>query len=79
MEISVEKGGTPGQIALAWVFAQGDDSVPIPGTKHESYLRENIAAADIDLTAEDRKRLDAASPKGATTGERYADMSTVNH
>ncbi len=77
-EIADEKGVNPGQIALAWVLAQGDDIVPIPGTKHESYLRENIAATDVTLTAEDLKRLDAASPKGATTGERYADMSTVN-
>jgi aryl-alcohol dehydrogenase-like predicted oxidoreductase len=77
-EIAAEKKATPGQIALAWVLAQGDDVVPIPGTKHEHYLRENIAAADIVLTDEDLARLDEAAPKGATTGDRYADMSTVN-
>jgi aryl-alcohol dehydrogenase-like predicted oxidoreductase len=52
--------------------------VPIPGTKHEKYLLENIAAADIVLTAEDLKRLDEAAPKGGIKGDRYADMSTVN-
>lgn len=77
-EIADEKNATPGQIALAWVLAQGDDIVPIPGTKHEEYLLENIAAADIVLNAEDLKRLDEAAPKGATIGARYADMSTVN-
>jgi len=77
-ELAAEKHATPGQIALAWVLAQGDDIVPIPGTKHEKYLRENIAAAEIVLTKDDLVRLDEAAPKGATTGERYADMSTVN-
>jgi aryl-alcohol dehydrogenase-like predicted oxidoreductase len=78
-EIAKEKGVTPGQLALAWVLAQGDDIVPIPGTKHENYLKENIAAADVVLNADDLASLDKVMPKGATSGARYADMSTVNH
>lgn len=77
-ELAAEKGVKPGQLALAWVLAQGDDIVPIPGTKHLQYLKENIAAADIELSAEDLERLDAAAPHGATAGDRYPDMSTVN-
>jgi aryl-alcohol dehydrogenase-like predicted oxidoreductase len=77
-EIADEKGAKPGQIALAWVLAQGDDIVPIPGTKHLDYLQENIGAVDIELTDDDLQRLDEAAPAGATAGARYADMSTVN-
>lgn len=77
-EIAKEKGIKPGQLALAWVLAQGKDIVPIPGTKHLEYLKENIAAVDIDLTDDDIKRLDEAAPKGVTAGDRYANMSTVN-
>lgn len=77
-EIADEKDVTSGQLALAWVLAQGDDIVPIPGTKHVKYLKENIAAADIELTDEDLRRLDEAAPQGAAAGPRYADMSTVN-
>ncbi len=77
-EIADEKGVKPGQLALAWVLAQGDDIVPIPGTKHMKYLEENIASADIKLTEEDLQRLDEAAPKGGTFGSRYPDMSTVN-
>lgn len=77
-EIAQEKGVKPGQLALAWVLAQGDDIVPIPGTRHINYLEENIAAVDIELTADDLKRLDEAAPKGGTAGDRYPDMSTVN-
>lgn len=77
-EIADEKGCTPGQLALAWVLAQGDDIVPIPGTKHIEYLKENIGALDIELSAEDLYRLDGVMPKGAAAGGRYADMSTVN-
>ena len=58
-------------------LAQGDDVVPIPGTKRVSYLEENLGAADIALSADDLRRLDEASPVGATAGDRYADMSTV--
>ena len=77
-EISAEKGITPSQLALAWVLAQGDDVVPIPGTKRVAYLEENVAAAGITLTDDDARRLEEAFPKGATAGDRYPDMSTVN-
>jgi aryl-alcohol dehydrogenase-like predicted oxidoreductase len=76
--LAEERGITPGQLALAWVMAQGDDVVPIPGTKRRTYLEENAAAAEIELTAEELERLDAAVPAGAVAGERYPDMSTVN-
>ena len=77
-EMANEKGIKPSQLALAWLLAQGQDIVPIPGTKRESYLLENAAAADIVLSEEDLVRLDTVAPKGAAAGERYADMSTVN-
>ncbi|MEO8291069.1 MAG: aldo/keto reductase [Gaiellaceae bacterium] len=77
-EIAAEKGVTPAQLALAWVLAQGNDIVPIPGTKRVSYLEENVAAVDVELTEDDLARLEEAFPKGATFGERYADMSSVN-
>src|SRR5689334_12861892 len=75
-----EKGCTTAQLALAWVLAQGDDIVPIPGTKHVKYLDENIGALDVRLTDEDQKRLDAILPPGAAAGERYhaRGMETVN-
>ena len=69
---------TPAQLALAWVLHRGDDVVPIPGTKRVSYVEQNLAAADILLSAEDLARLDEASPVGAASGDRYADMSTVD-
>ena len=78
-EIAQEKGVEASQLALAWVLAQGQDIVPIPGTKHVKYLKENIAAVDIELSADDLKRLDEAAPKGSAVGDRYPDMSTVNH
>src|SRR5436190_1822121 len=68
-EIAAEKGITPGQLALAWVLAQGDDVVPIPGTKRRAYLEENLAAAGVELSAEDLARIDAEVPKAA--GDRY--------
>jgi aryl-alcohol dehydrogenase-like predicted oxidoreductase len=71
------KGCTPAQLALAWLLAQGDDIVPIPGTKREKYLRENVAAADITLTPEELAAIDAAAPRGAAAGDRYPDMSGV--
>jgi aryl-alcohol dehydrogenase-like predicted oxidoreductase len=77
-EIATEKQVTPGQLALAWLLAQGDDIVPIPGTKHRKYLEENVAALEILLSPGDLERIDEAAPKGATAGPRYADMSTVN-
>ena len=77
-EIAAERGVTPGQLALAWVLAQGDDVVPIPGTKRVQYLEENAAAADVELSDDDLRRLDEAFPLGAAEGDRYPDMSTVN-
>jgi aryl-alcohol dehydrogenase-like predicted oxidoreductase len=77
-EIAEEKGVTSGQLALAWVLAQGKDIVPIPGTKRREYLEENVAATEIELTPEDLARLDEAAPPGATSGDRYADMSTID-
>lgn len=77
-EIAREKGATPAQVALAWVLAQGDDIVPIPGTKRVKYLEENVGAVNIVLTPEEIKKLNEAAPRGGTAGTRYADMSTVN-
>ncbi len=77
-QIAAEKGVTPGQLALAWVLHQGDDIVPIPGTKHRRYLEENVAALEIRLDTEDLARIDQAAPVGATAGDRYPDMSTVH-
>lgn len=77
-QIAQEKKITPGQLALAWVLAQGEDIVPIPGTKHTRHLVENLAAVNVQLTSEDLARIDATAPKGATAGERYSDMSSVN-
>jgi aryl-alcohol dehydrogenase-like predicted oxidoreductase len=77
-EIAEEKGCTAAQLALAWVLAQGDDIVPIPGTKRASYLEENLAAADISLSQDDLRRIDEVAPRGATHGDRYPNMSTVN-
>jgi aryl-alcohol dehydrogenase-like predicted oxidoreductase len=77
-EIAAEKGATPGQLALAWVLAQGEDLVPIPGTKRVCYLEENVAAAEVELSEEDLQRIDAAAPPGGAAGDRYADMSSVD-
>ncbi|MFO1075512.1 MAG: aldo/keto reductase [Geminicoccaceae bacterium] len=72
-EIAAAKGCTPGQLALAWVLAQGDDIVPIPGTKRRRYLEENVAALAVALTAEDLAAIDRAMPPGAAAGARYAE------
>jgi aryl-alcohol dehydrogenase-like predicted oxidoreductase len=77
-EIAAEKDVTPGQLALAWVLAQGDDVVPIPGTKRVTYLEENVAAAGVVLEDKDLARLDEAVPRDAVVGERYGDMSTID-
>jgi aryl-alcohol dehydrogenase-like predicted oxidoreductase len=77
-EIAAEKGVTASQLALAWVLHQGDDIVPIPGTKRVRYLEENAAAAFVELSPADLARIDEAAPRGATAGDRYPDMSTVN-
>ena len=77
-EIAQEKGITPAQLALGWVLAQGEDLVPIPGTKRREYLEENAAAADVELSDEDLARIEAELPPVA--GERYdeAGMASVN-
>jgi aryl-alcohol dehydrogenase-like predicted oxidoreductase len=79
-EMANEKDCTTAQLALAWVLAQGDDIVPIPGTKRIRYLDENIAALDVKLSGEDLDRLDAILPPGAAAGDRYhaQGMTTVN-
>jgi aryl-alcohol dehydrogenase-like predicted oxidoreductase len=73
-----DKDCTPGQLALAWVLAQGDDVVPIPGTKRVAYLEENVGAADVHLSADDLAALDAAVPREAVVGARYGDMSSID-
>jgi aryl-alcohol dehydrogenase-like predicted oxidoreductase len=75
-----EKGCTTAQLALAWVLAQGEDIVPIPGTKRRKYLDENIAALDVELSSDDLRRLDEILPPGAAAGERYhaRGMETVH-
>src|SRR3954453_3484248 len=77
-EIAEEKGVTPAQLAIAWVLAQGDDIVPIPGTRRRSYLEQNAAAVDVELTADDLRRIDAELPRAA--GDRYneAGMARIN-
>jgi aryl-alcohol dehydrogenase-like predicted oxidoreductase len=77
-QIAARKEVTPAQLALAWVHSQGDDIVPIPGTKRRTYLEQNAAAADIELTPEDLQELAAAVPPEAVAGDRYADMSSQN-
>ena len=77
-EIASEKGVTPGQLAIAWLLHQGEDIVPIPGTKRRKYLEENVAAAEVSLSDEELSRIDEAAPMGAASGDRYPDMSPVN-
>jgi aryl-alcohol dehydrogenase-like predicted oxidoreductase len=74
------KGCTPAQLALAWLLAQGDDIVPIPGTKRVSYLEQNLAALDVSLSADDLRRIDEIAPKGVAAGTRYPEqgMRAVN-
>jgi aryl-alcohol dehydrogenase-like predicted oxidoreductase len=77
-ELAREHDCTPGQLALAWVLHQGEDVVPIPGTKRRAYLEENVGATEVELSEEDLRRLDEAAPVGAAAGDRYADMSSIN-
>lgn len=77
-EIAPEKDLTPTQVALAWVLGQGNDVVPIPGTKRRKYLEENAAADEVRLTPAELASLDEAFPPGVAAGDRYADMTTVN-
>jgi aryl-alcohol dehydrogenase-like predicted oxidoreductase len=80
-QLAKQKGATSAQIALAWVLAQGEDIVPIPGTKHIHYLEENLRATGIGFTADERHRLEEAFPLGAAAGERYNQqgMKALNH
>ena len=79
-EMAKQKGCKPSQLALAWVLAQGDDIVPIPGTKRRKYLEENVGAINIQLTPEDLRRIDEVFPRDATAGARYPEhmMQLVN-
>jgi aryl-alcohol dehydrogenase-like predicted oxidoreductase len=79
-EIARRKKCTPAQLALAWLLAQGDDIVPIPGTKQRRYLEQNVAALDVELTQDDLEQIEEVAPKGVAAGERYheAGMRTVN-
>jgi aryl-alcohol dehydrogenase-like predicted oxidoreductase len=79
-EVAKEKGCTPSQLALAWVLAQGDDIVPIPGTKRRKYLEENVGALNLRLTPEDLRHIDEVFPRDATAGARYPEhmMNLVN-
>jgi aryl-alcohol dehydrogenase-like predicted oxidoreductase len=77
-EIAADKGVTSAQLALAWVLHRGADVVPIPGTKRRRYLEENVAAAALELSDDELERLDRALPPGATAGQRYADMKSID-
>ena len=78
--MAAEKRCIPSQLALAWALAQGDDIVPIPGTKRRKFLEENVAAMDVKLTADDLQRIDEVAPKGVAVGSRYPDalMGSIN-
>src|ERR671911_207869 len=80
-EVADGKGITPGQLALAWLLAQGDDIVPIPGTKRREYLEENAGAASVTLTEDDLASIEEAMPRGSAAGERYTEemMRAVGH
>jgi aryl-alcohol dehydrogenase-like predicted oxidoreductase len=77
-EIAAAKGVAPSQLALAWVLAQGNDVVPIPGTKRRTYLEENVAADDIGLSDQELRRVDEVLPVAAAAGDRYGDMTPVH-
>ena len=79
-QIARGKGCTPSQLALAWVLAQGEDIVPIPGTKRRKYLEDNVGAMNVRLTPEDLRRIDEVFPSGAAAGDRYPQhmMQLVN-
>jgi aryl-alcohol dehydrogenase-like predicted oxidoreductase len=79
--LSEKRGATPAQLGLAWVLAQGDDVVPIPGTRRRTHLEQNVKAVDLKLTPEDLAAIDEIMPRGAAAGDRYdaGAMSRVNH
>jgi aryl-alcohol dehydrogenase-like predicted oxidoreductase len=78
IEMASDKGCTPGQLALAWLLAQGDDVVPIPGTKRRRYLEDNLGALDVVLSTEDLARINDILPAGSVAGPRYHDMSHID-
>ena len=77
-ELAAQKDVAPGQLALAWVIAQGVDIVPIPGTTKVANLEQNVAATEIELTEDDLAQIDAIAPAGVAAGERYPDMSSID-
>ena len=77
-ELAASKDATPSQLAIAWVLAQGDDVVPIPGTKRRSYLEENLGALDVELTPEDLAAIEEVTPRGSVAGARYNPEMMVN-
>ena len=77
-ELAASKGATPSQLAIAWVLAQGDDVVPIPGTKRRSYLEENLGALDVELTPEDLAAIEEVTPRGSVAGARYNPEMMAN-
>jgi aryl-alcohol dehydrogenase-like predicted oxidoreductase len=79
-QLAKEKHCTPGQLALAWLLAESDDIIPIPGTKRRNYLEENIAALNVKLSADDLRRIDEVAPHGSAAGQRYPEhmMNLVN-
>jgi len=77
-QIAAEKGCEPSQLALAWLLQQGEDIVPIPGTKRTKYLEENAGALNIGLTSDDLQRIDEAAPQGAAFGLRYPEQGMKN-
>ena len=76
--IAAARSVSPSELAVAWVLAQGDDIVPIPGTKRRSYLEQNVGSATLALTPDELRQIEEAAPKGVSAGARYADMSSVN-
>ena len=77
-QLAAGRGCTPGQLALAWLLHQGEDVVPIPGTKRIVYLEENVGALDVELSEDDLREIEEVAPVGVAAGDRYADMSTIN-
>lgn len=77
VDLAVQKGCTPAQLALAWVLAQGPDIAPIPGTKRVAYLEQNVGALEVELNPQDLAEIETAVPASAVVGDRYADMSSV--
>jgi aryl-alcohol dehydrogenase-like predicted oxidoreductase len=77
-ELAAQKGCKPSQLALGWLLAQGEDIIPIPGTKRIPYLKENIGAVEIQLTSKDLKRINEIAPRGVAIGDRYQSMEGLN-